>query len=69
MCPCIVVMWVPFRAGNIDLLGGWHVIGHVERFDEMWTADTVGAAITDLFGANPTVLPSFDFDVPVEKQG
>ena len=56
-------------AGNIDLLGGWHVIGHVERFDEMWTADTVGAAITDLFGANPTVLPSFDFDVPVEQQG
>jgi NAD(P)-dependent dehydrogenase (short-subunit alcohol dehydrogenase family) len=56
-------------AGNIDLLGGWHVVGHVERFDEMWTADTVAAAVGDLFGDRPTVLPSFDFEVPVETRG
>jgi NAD(P)-dependent dehydrogenase (short-subunit alcohol dehydrogenase family) len=55
-------------AGNIDLLGGWHVIGHVERFDEMWNPDSIGSAIGELFGENPTALPAFDFEVPVEKQ-
>ena len=55
-------------AGNIDLLGGWRPIGHVERFDEMWTPESVSAAIEDLFGDHPTILPSFDFDVPVENR-
>jgi NAD(P)-dependent dehydrogenase (short-subunit alcohol dehydrogenase family) len=53
-------------AGDIDLLGGWHVIGHVDRHDAMWTPSAVGAAVPDLFGENPTTLPSFDFEVPVE---
>lgn len=56
-------------AGNIDLLGGWHVVGHVERFDEMWSPDSVGAAIPELFGDRPTKLPGFDFEVPVENKG
>jgi NAD(P)-dependent dehydrogenase (short-subunit alcohol dehydrogenase family) len=54
-------------AGHIDLLGGWHVIGHVSRFDAMWNPESVGAAIGDLFGEHPTALGDFDFQVPVES--
>jgi NAD(P)-dependent dehydrogenase (short-subunit alcohol dehydrogenase family) len=56
-------------AGNIDLLGGWHVIGHVERFNEMWSPQSVASAIDALFGDHPKTLPGFDFDVPVQNQG
>ena len=52
-------------AGNIDLLEGWHIVGHVERFDELWRPETIGAAMGGLFGDRPTQLGSFDFDVPV----
>ncbi|HRE00778.1 MAG TPA: SDR family NAD(P)-dependent oxidoreductase [Ilumatobacteraceae bacterium] len=56
-------------AGDIDLLGGWHVVGHVGKSDEMWSPESVGESIGELFGDRPTVLPSFDFDVPVENKG
>lgn len=60
-----------FAAGQgvIELLGGWHILGHVERFDEMWNPGSVGDAFGELFGDNPTKLASFDFEVPVENKG